>query len=67
MEFDKSEDPKMAIMITGQSLFWTAIDYEVSFVYHNDNKIGTYSGTPDVFTGIMVNGRLFLLKILPER
>lgn len=67
MEFDKSENPKMAIMITGQSLFWTAIDYEVSVVYHNDNKIGTYSGTPDIFTGIMVNGRLFLLKSWRER
>lgn len=66
MEFDKSENPKMAIMITGQSLFWTAIDYEESFVYHDDNKIGTYSGTPEILTGIMVNGRLFLVKSVRE-
>lgn len=66
MDFDKSEKPKMAILITGQSLFWPAIDYEVSFLHHDDNKIGTYSGTPDVFTGIMVNGRLFLVKNLRD-
>ena len=55
MDFDRSTDPKTAIVITGQSIFWPDIKYGPPFVYHDDNMIGTCSGVPELYEGDLVS------------
>ena len=57
MNFDKSTDPKTAITITGQSIFWPDVEYAPPFVHHNDNMIGTFSGVPDLYEGDLVSNK----------
>ena len=55
MDFDKFANPKKVIRITGQSILWSKIEYDPCFVLHHDNKIGTFSGTPEVYEGPLVD------------
>lgn len=55
MDFDKFSDPKTAIVITGQSIFWPDIEYAPSFDHHDDNMIGTFSGVPEMYEGDLVS------------
>lgn len=58
LDFDKSTNPKVAIVITGQSIFWPKVKYESPFVYDHDNEIGTFSGVPKVYRGDLVSIRV---------
>ena len=62
MDFDKSTKPKTAIVITGQSIFWPKIKYAPPFVYHDDNKIATFSGAPELYEGDLVMNKMFQFK-----
>ena len=55
LDFDKSTNPKEAVMIIGTSVLWPCIDYESAFLHHDDNKIGTFSGEPDIHEGTVVS------------
>lgn len=55
LDFDESTNPKTAIVITGQSIFWPNIKYAPAFVYHDDNKIGAFSGVPELYQGDLVS------------
>lgn len=54
LDFDESKNPKVALEITGQSIFWPSIDYETCFLLHDNNKIGTFSGVPQIFERSLV-------------
>ena len=49
LDSDKSANSKVAITITGWSILWPKIKYEGCFLYHDDNRIGTFSGTPKLY------------------
>ena len=74
MDFDKSANPKEAIGLTGQSILWPKIEYEHSFLHHDDNKIDTFSGEPEVYSGDVVSktwsnisSRVYLTCALSDR
>ena len=60
VDFDLSTDPKMTVVITGQSIFWPDIEYAPPFVHHDNNMIGTFSGVPELlYEGDLVSNRCF--------
>ena len=74
MDSDKSANPKKAIALTGRSILWPKIEYDHSFLHHDDNKIGTLSGKPDMYAGDLVlkrcsniSSRVYLTCALSDR
>lgn len=55
LDFDKSKKSKLAILIKGSSILWPGIEYENTFLYHDDNELGFYSGIPDLYDGLLVS------------
>lgn len=55
LDFDRSTNPKEAVMIRGKSILWPSVDYESAFLHHDDNRIGTFSGEPDIHEGTVVS------------
>ena len=56
MDYDMSTDPKRAVVITGQSIFWPDIEYAPPFVRDDHNMIGTFSGVPEpLYEGDLVS------------
>lgn len=64
LDFDQSQTPKKAIQIAGRSLFWPKIEYQTCFLLHDDNKIGIFSGTPEIFEASLVIPKTILYKIV---
>ena len=63
-DVDKSARKKLEVIIKGQSIFWPKLEYEDKFLYCQDNRVAVYSGSPDVYEGILVSKRFYLLLIL---
>ena len=55
LDFDGSTNPKQAVIIIGESVLWPSVDYESTFLHHDENRIGTFSGEPDIREGTVVS------------
>ena len=62
LDLDESNNPKVAVQITGQSVFWPDIDYEACFLLKDGNKIGTLGGPPDICERVPVVIISYLLE-----